>query len=135
MADPIIQAGLRARLFADVTVLAAVSGRIFFMLAPANTAMPYILFSHAAGGDIYETPKNEIDEDWDVKVIADDALEALTILNAIKTALNGASLTLTGGWASIACQHTVPFLYPETVDQRQYWHGGGSYRIRAVKES
>jgi hypothetical protein len=29
----------------------------------------------------------------------------------------------------------VPFMYPETVDNRQYWHAGGTYRLRAVKES
>lgn len=135
MADPIILEGINTALKADGTVTGYVGGKIYYMIAVPEPTLPYVIISHAGGGDVYDTPKSEIDEDWDVKVIADDALEAQTIQAALKACLNGADLTLTGGWAVIACQHTTPFLYYQKTDQRQYWYGGGCYRIRAVKET
>jgi streptogramin lyase len=129
-----ILSGIHGLLVADGTISTAVGGRIYAGLAPYDATQPWVVLTIAAGGDINISPKDELDVDLTVKAISTDALTAQTIADAIRAALHDADPTLAGGWQSFRLQHTIAFMYSEMVDQRQYWHAGGNYRLRAVKE-
>lgn len=125
--------GVRARLSADTGVKAKTT-RIYAVLAPLDAALPVIVMQVAAGGSLNETPRDELDVWVDVKAIAADAPGALSLADAIRTALHEQDLSLGGNWKTVRCQHERPWTFQVTEDGRQYWQAGGTYRIRAVTE-
>lgn len=130
-----IKAGVYARATSDAGITALAGTRSYWLLAPASAAMPYVVFSLAAGGDTNETPREELDVLIDIKGVAVSALAAEQLADAIHSAFHEADLSLAGGWATIRCQHVTTFAYVEQAENRQYWHAGGTYRLRAVKEA
>lgn len=130
-----IKAGVYGKATTDAGVTALVEGRVYWLLAPSDAALPFVVFQFAAGGDLNETPKQEADVLVDIKGIAATAQEAEAIADALRSAFHEADLSLADGWRTIRCEHTSPIAYVETVDSRTYWHAGGTYRIRAVKEA
>ncbi|MBN1964052.1 MAG: DUF3168 domain-containing protein [Anaerolineae bacterium] len=127
--------GVYGELAAGTAITALVSTRIYNSQAPQTAeTLPYVVFSLASGGDTNDTPREELDVIVDVKAVAATALEAQQAADAIRATLHDADLTLDGDWAAVRCQHHAAFFYAENVERRQYWHAGGSYRIRAVVE-
>lgn len=125
--------GIRGKLIAD-TAVKAVTTRVYPVLAPQSAPLPVIVMQIAAGGSLNETPRDELDVWVDVKAIAADAPGALSLADAIRTALHEQDLSLGGNWKTVRCQHERPWTFQVTEDGRQYWQAGGTYRIRAVVE-
>jgi hypothetical protein len=130
-----IYTGVRTALTANGTISGQVGTRVYRLLAPGSAAEPYIVMTIAGGGDLNDNPKDEVDIDIDVKAVSGAADTSLTLADAIRTALHDQDITLSGGWATYRMQHEAPFDYVETTEKRQYWHAGGRYRLRAVKEN
>lgn len=130
-----IKAGIYAKATTDSGITALAGTRCYWLLAPASAALPVVVATLAAGGDTNETPKEELDVLIDIKGVAASAQAAEQLADAIRGAFHEADLSLGDGWHTIRCQHVTAFAYVENADNRQYWHAGGTYRIRAVKEA
>lgn len=125
--------GVRGKLLADGSV-SAITTRVYPLLAPSNTPLPFIIMQIAAGGDTNDTPRQELDVWIDVKAVAATAPGALTLADLIHTALHEQDLPLGGNWKTVRCQHETAFAIQVTEDAKQYWQAGGTYRIRAIVE-
>ena len=133
MIGPILL-GIRAALVADDALNAVTQW--YHAVAPGSATVPYGVIQYAAGGDTNETPLDELDEDWTVKIVDTDAARAMTLGDAVRTTLHNATLTLGAGWTAYDCEHTGPaFFLPEQVESTQYFHAGSTYRIRAHEEA
>jgi hypothetical protein len=102
---------------------------------PGDAVAPYGIIQIAAGGDLNDNPCEEVDEDWIVKIVDTDAARAMTLGDAIRTALHKTTYALGAGWTLYDSEHSgPPFFYAENVEKGQRWHAGSTYRIRASKD-
>lgn len=129
----IIAKGLRAKLTGDATISASVGARVYLENAGEDSALPYIVMSLVSGGSTNDTPRDALDEMWQIKAVADAGATALTLESAIRAALHDAAITYDAPWYHLDCQHESPFYFVEHADRRQYYHAGGTYRIRATE--
>lgn len=130
-----IKAGVYAKATTDAGITALSGARAYWLQAPKDAALPHIVFTLAAGGDTNETPREELDVLMDIKGVAASAQAAEQLADAIHAAFHEADLSLADGWRTLRCQHVAAIAYVENAENRQYWHAGGTYRIRAVKEA
>jgi hypothetical protein len=108
------------------------SKAIYYQLAPAGAAYPYVIFSKQAGTpmEAFGDP-DALDTDvWLVKGI-DRAVSADTaeaIQDRVKTLLNDASLSISGATLTyLRRQSDVE--YSETDQGAEYKHAGSLYRL------
>lgn len=116
-----------------VTTLLSASTAIFFGQAPAGTALPYVVYSIAGGGNDNLTPTESADVTYTIKGVAGTAQAAGGIAGAIHAALHEVEPSAESPWVIYNCRADAVFMYPENVDQEQFWHAGHNYRIRASK--
>jgi hypothetical protein len=126
----VISGAVRAVLIADGGVSALVSTRVYYQLAPQDADLPYILMDEAGGGSTNDTPRKMLDVMWQVKAISKSMSEAATLEALIYDALDDAVLNPASPWKAIDCRHEMPFSYPEHVEAKQYFHAGGTFRVR-----
>lgn len=129
----VIAKGLRTKLTGNSTISTAVSTRVYLENAPEDGALPYLLMTLVSGGSTNDTPRDALDEQWQIKAVAADGAAALALESAIRTALHDAAITYDAPWYHLDCQHEAPFYFIEHADRRQYHHAGGTYRIRATE--
>lgn len=128
-----IYTGLRTALAADSSIISALGGTaIYAQHAPPNQARPYIILQHMAGGDTNEDQGQPIDVRVMVKCVSDTGAQAGTIATLIRNRLHGydTSLNLGTAFEAYRVQHTVPISFTETLDRVNFYHQGGTYRIR-----
>jgi hypothetical protein len=134
MLDAVLQ-GIVGLLNGAAGVTALVSTRVYFQQAPQEAALPYIIIDHVAGGDENITPRQSMDVMVQAKGVATTALAALQIGTAIRAALHlqHASMDMGATWRPIDVQHESIISFTEQVEQRQYFHSGGTFRVRAAE--
>lgn len=103
------------------------SGRVYHQQAPQDATYPLVIFFKQAGTPSWsfggDTLENEV---WTVKAVAKFSSDAETILDAIETALNDATIG-----ESLDVRRVGDISYAEPVDGTIYRHLGGLYRIYA----
>lgn len=129
----IIAKGLRTKLIADGTISASVGARVYLENAGEDSALPYVVMSLVSGGSTNDTPRDALDEMWQIKAVAADGATALTLEAALRAALHDQAISYDAPWCHVDCQHEAPFYIIEHADRRQYHHAGGTYRIRATE--
>ncbi len=116
-----------------VTSLLSSAGAIYWREAAQGATMPYIIYDLAGGGDTNDTPRDMLDVRVTVRAVSQSSTTAGSIAGAVRDALHRQALTFDDGWKHIACQHSVVIDYEERVEGQQFYHAGGTYRIRASK--
>lgn len=134
--QPEIDKGLHSYIAAGTAIIAALGGTAIYNLqAPAKTNPPYLIIGYQSGGDTHITPKPEADVTYLVKCVSMAQPQASQVADLLRTRLDECDLALDAPWVAYRCQHMTIVLYVENVDGRQVYHHGGTYRIRATKES
>jgi hypothetical protein len=113
-----------------VTTLLSSATAVYFHQAPTTAIMPYIVYILAGGGSDNDTPVDSGDLAYYIKGVAETASTAGAIAVAIYNALHEASMSIDSPWSVYRCQHNEPLMFPENAERKQFWHSGGSYRIR-----
>jgi maltose-binding protein MalE len=118
-----------------VTTLLASATAIYYEFAPTNAPMPYIVFNYAGGGSDNDTQLDSGNLMFYVKGVAKVSTTALSIATAIYNALHEqeASMTIDAPWTIYRVTHNEPISLTETEERTQYYHRGGSYRIRITQ--
>ena len=116
-----------------VTTLLSSATAIYYAQAPANAALPYVVYSIAGGGDDHLTPQASVDVRYTIKGVAKTAQTAGAIAGALRTALHEVEPSTGSPWTIYRCQADGMFMYPENDAKEQFWHAGDTYRIRATK--
>ena len=116
-----------------VTSLLSSTTAIFPGIASTGTAMPYIVFTFAGGGNENLDPYDTGDVMYYIKAVANSALVAAQIAAAIRAALHEQTFAVDAPWSVYRCQEKDLINYVETEESTQFWHMGGSYRIRLSK--
>ncbi len=133
-----VEKAIRARLAAASALTDLVGARIYSIQAPAAAALPLIVIQLTGGGSPNDSPRDTLDLIVTVRATATDAdgssgaAGAKVAADLIRVALHNASLTLDAPWTAYDIQHETAFAYVENIDRRQYYHAGGTYRIRAT---
>lgn len=134
-----VRRGIYGRLAGDTTLSnllgPAASGYakgIYFQVAPAGAAFPYVIFQKQAGTptDTFSTP-GFMDEDvWLVKAVDRDttADDAEAIAARVMTLLNDAPLSISGK-SLLYLRRTSDVEYPEVENGVTYHHVGSLYRL------
>lgn len=124
---------IRTKLVNDALVVAEVGTRVYAELPDASAALPYIVMDFVGGGDANLTPTDMIDVSVQVKCIATSAATAQTVQRLIRAALHHAALTMGDGWNAYAMTHADALYMVEQAEKTQFYHAGGTYRLRASK--
>lgn len=103
---------------------------VYFAQAPLGAALPYVVYTIAGGGEENDSPLDSAAVTYYVKGVAKTAQVAGAIADGIRSALHEQTLAIDAPWTVYRCQHEQVLMYPENVERDQYWHSGGSYRIR-----
>lgn len=132
--ESLVEAGLRSALTAGTALVGQVGGtanpRIYNIVAPPNTTLPYIVFGWAGGGDINDTPTRAVNLVYRVGVFGTALAQCGTIDGYVEDLLNGGSLTVTG-WSNYRSQREESFRLAEVVGGLAIYHVGAFYRIQA----
>lgn len=140
---PLVDAWIVSRLSTDATLLTmgivtgsgSVASRVFNSLAPAETAMPLIVYQTQRASDVIGvgTARIMVDTLYVVKVIAQgsDFSVHKPIADRVDVLLHGAAAVVAGG-EILSCVRTEPFSMVENDEGRQYRHLGGIFRIQAL---
>jgi len=103
---------------------------IYYHQAPTGAVLPYIVYIFAGGGSDNSDPLDSGDVMYYVKAIARTAQTAGAIADAIRSTLHEQSVTIDSPWSVYRCQHNEVLTLVEDVEREQFYHAGGSYRIR-----
>lgn len=114
-----------------LTALLSSSSAIYFGQAPLEAAKPYIVYSINSGGDDHLSPTESVDVRYTVKVVADTAQSAGAVAGAIRNALHEIEIALDSPWTCYRMQADGILMYPENIANRQFWHAGHLFRLRA----
>ncbi len=119
-----------------VTSLLSSATSIYFGQAPTGATLPYIIYTIAGGGEDNDSPIDAGDITYYIKGVAKStttysgAARGGQIAEAIRSALHESTPAIDSPWTIYRCQHKEPFMFPENSEREQFWHVGGSYRIR-----
>lgn len=125
-----IDAALYTKLVAASGVTALVSTKIFNLQAPADTALPYIVFNLGSGLLDNQTPHQDLNHVYRIAAWATTLLSAYTIQAAVHDALHHQSLTISG-WSTFMVVQERMNTFIENIDGTQLFRVIGDYRIRA----
>ncbi len=106
--------------------------RVYFGQAAEAADFPYLLMNDAGGGSTNDTPRDAFDLILQVKAVSDDGAEALLLSESVRGVLHNGSITLASPWKLLDIQHEAPFYFVENDERRQYYHAGGTYRVRGT---
>lgn len=136
-----VEKAIYVKLFAasGVTSLLSIPAAIFNKQAPEKIGSvpvltPYIIYTHAAGGQENETPLDTADIRYYIQGVATSASAASAIGDAIEAALHRpSSMAFDTPWNMVQCQLTTVISRMATVDRVDYHYAGGLYKIQISK--
>lgn len=114
-----------------LTALLAGTTSVYDSLVPHGASFGVVVFSLQGGGDANETPRRRKELLYTVKGISATSMKAAGAIDAqIDALLHEKTLAVTG-WENYSVMREVDIAYAETTPEgRNYWHVGGTYRIR-----
>lgn len=118
-------------LASDSGLVQALSGTaVYFNVVPRDRVLPGVVIHLASGVEENLTPTRSVNLVYLVKAVADTALQAGMIAEAIDAALHGKTLTISG-WGNfwMARESVVQYLEVDPAGHT-VGHAGGEYRIR-----
>jgi len=115
-----------------LTALLAGTTSIYDTQAPDNATLPFVVFSHQAGGP-ENVDANALEQNvWYVRVYSStSAKNATEIFEQVDTLLNRVNITITG-YNTIWCAREENVKLLENTPSGKVWSSGGLYRIRTA---
>ena len=128
-----LNAALYTKLSGGTALTNALGGTcIYHGVAPEGAALPYVIWSYAAGGADNFTPRESVQQVVYVRAYADTAKKAATIDAHINNLLSG-TLSV-AGWNNFWLAREEDFLLPEIDEAGKHtWACGAYYRVRMDK--
>ena len=126
-----VATGIRAKLYANASILAACGARIYHGVPGKNSTFPFIRIQAQADGRDIQTLGARHFQYFVMSVIAvSQNADTADVLNGyIDTALERTALTISGGRHSVT-KRLAPIWYQENgADEYIYTHAGGIYEI------
>ena len=119
------------KLAAGTALTGALGGTaIYADLAPDGTALPYVVFSHTAGGPDNITPRDMRSDLWFVRAYASSRATANLLDGHISDLLHKGSLSVTG-WTTFWLVREMGFSLVETPPNgTRIYMAGADYRVR-----
>lgn len=133
MAIPDLDEAVYDALTNDAGVSALVSSRVYNLLAPSGSELPYIVFYIASGVIPNAVPHEQLNYVYRVDCWAYTRALAEDMSQAVYTALHKQTLTLTG-WTNYRMQCEQEQRLLETFEGRQYHRNVWDVRILASKD-
>lgn len=125
-----ILTGIYSKLSGGTALVSALGGTaIYHMQAPEGAALPYVVYSHAGGGDENLTPSRLINVVYNVRAYADDAKEAWTVMGLVDSLLHGGTVTVTG-YTNFWCARENFWELTDNTGAETIYAAGAYYRIR-----
>jgi hypothetical protein len=106
------------------------SPAIYNQQAPDGSEFPYVVFTLMGGGDENETPHRTKNLIYQVRGVSKTSPANVGLIDAqIDARLHLQQITVTD-WTNFWIGREGDFALTETVDNVNYYHAGGQYRIR-----
>jgi hypothetical protein len=120
-----------SKLAAGTALISALGGTaIYSDQAPDNTALPYVVFRHVAGGPDNITPRDMRSGLWDVFAYASTRAAANVLDGHISDLLHKGRLSVTG-WTEFWMVRESDFALVENLPNgERIYMAGADYRIR-----
>lgn len=117
-----------------LTSLLAGTTSIYNVQAPESAALPYVMFSMAAGGYLAQTPHIDADPVLYIRGYAESAATAGSIATQIRGLLDRSPLTVTG-WDNSWLAAEAPHIEIAETDEsgKVIYSAGDHYRLRIDK--
>jgi hypothetical protein len=133
-----IEVALYNKLKAGTAITALVGGtasyRIYNTVHAQGASLPSIVFQKQGGGHTPDTPRENVDIIYTVKVLSDNLQTAENIDQAITAALDRQDLSVGSGYADYGCFRIGHVHFMEgLIGGSIIYHVGGMYRILASK--
>lgn len=127
-----VNKALANKLMNSTALVSQLSGgsAVYIQQAPTDAVLPYVVIIRSGGGEVNDSPLANGDMMYYVKGIAETALAAGNIADSIRNALHEQAIPIDSPWTVYRCQLNEALFFAENVERRQFWHAGGSYRIR-----
>jgi len=125
-----LNAAIYSKLTGGTALVSALGGTcIYHGLAPEGAALPYVVWSYAAGGHENMTPRESVNAVIYVRAYAASAKTA-AILDGLAAELMETTLSLTG-WDNYWLAREESIVLPETDEAgKTTWSCGAYYRVR-----
>lgn len=115
------------------TLYAIVAARVYDSLAVQGAALPYVVYTHMAGGLLNTTQVDFVEAVYQVTGLATVLGVARAIDSAVWDRLHNVTLAV-AGWTNVSCMRENEIVYTEdVVNGVVVWHRGALYRIRLSK--
>jgi len=115
-----------------LTALLAGTASVYDTQAPDNATLPYVVFSHQAGGPENVDANNLEQNLWYVRAYsATSAKTATEIFAQADTLINRVNISITG-FNTIWCAREENIKLVENTPSGRIWSAGGLYRIRTA---
>ena len=119
------------KLAGGTALIAALGGTaIYTDLAPDGTALPYVVFSHTAGGPENITPRDMRSDLWFVRAYASSRATANLLDGHISGLLHNGTITVSGYTTFWLVRETGFALVETPPNGERIYMAGGDYRIR-----
>lgn len=132
MSLPAIRRGIYQHLATDGNVTALVGSRIYYRQAPADASLPYVVFERVSADFPRETGYKSTVQRWQIRAHAADPSAADSIADALDTALDLSTLSITG-WVNFLTQVVGESEEILTSNGQQFYGRGIEVRILADK--
>jgi hypothetical protein len=128
-----IKGALNATIYSALNGKTTAAAKVYYLLAPDNTALPYIVWDYVNEGDDNATPRRAKNAVLFIRAYASTPADANTIDAAIDTELHDKVLTITG-WTNFwtARENGMSTVEVDASGRKTYM-AGADYRIRADK--
>ena len=128
----VVDQGIYNKLAGDSTLVALLSSGtpVFQLMAPPDTARPYVQFFHAGGGNENITPSDLRNMAYGIKAVSDTLLAAANIDARLDALLHNQSISVTG-YTNFWLAREDEVQYSELApDGNPIFHYGAYYRFR-----
>jgi hypothetical protein len=134
MAYPNVSAALVSELSNDSGVSALVGTKVYRYVAPAETELPYVVFTLIGGVNTNEIPSDILNDLYQLDCWGSSHSESGSVFSAVYAALHEQELTVSGGWTNywMACETRREDF--ELVDGKEYHRHSGDFRINVNED-
>ena len=125
-----LDTAIHSRLTGGTALITEIGGTaIYHGYAPEKQTLPFVVWSHAAGGAENLTPRASVAEVIYIRAYAETAKKAAAIDKQV-AALMESTLTVTG-WSNYWLAREDEYFLPETDEAgKRTWSCGANYRVR-----
>jgi hypothetical protein len=124
-----LEKAIYAILTDDPVLYSIVQGKVYNLLAPSYTKVPFIIFSLSSASDDNLTKLHTVQFIYAIKGISNKLEEAQIISDRLGVIFRDRTIILPS-YVSFWCFRSSPFAYGEEFGNLLYYHCGGYFQFR-----